>query len=551
MASERLKAPIMYGEQFFERVISEGGIYIDKTDYIAEMLRPDAGSQYFLSRPRRFGKTLLLTTLKAYFQGKKHLFEQRNLALAANPEYQTYLEWGEYPIVHLDLGNVNYAHKKGLQVSLVDKLQRAFSLLTHNIPPYDFSQSLSGYFSSLIKNVCHSSRSSLVILIDEYDRPLLQGLLEPEHYGTIQATMRDFYSALKPSQEYIRFLFLTGISRFSKLNLFSTLNTLRDLTMESAFNACVGFTENEVMDTYKDHLQLISKELGEQGILNHIKDWYNGYRWGGAETVYNPIALSNYLTHKRLDSYWYNSGADSFFLVEKAKEYNLNLVEDLIQQSYQMNEVLTFEPNRIHMVGLLWQMGYLTIKEEKPSPDGLFYRFDFPNKDVKQAFLTNFIETCVPDLPPIRNWSAVLAEGLDRNDIRLIEECINNLFTSIPYRILMTNTKKNREKWESYYHSMLFTAFLFMNEDVRIEDHNRFGSRDLLLYRKDDSVWIMEVKHDPNTDAHTLVDTAMKQIHDKKYYQGLQKSVANVYLLGIGISNEGETVCKSETYSPS
>jgi len=557
MATERLKAPIMYGEQYFERVIREGGIYIDKTDYIAEMLRPDAGTQYFLSRPRRFGKTLLLTTLKTYFQGKKHLFEQRNLALAVNPEYQTFLEWAEYPIVHLDFGfvsNEGSDNTDTLRSTLGHVLQQAFRSASGNddIPPYHSNQSLSTYFSRLLQDLYQSWGSSVVILIDEYDRPLLDGLLKPETYSDIHAIMRDFYSAFKPSQDSIRFLFLTGISRFSKLSLFSTLNTLKDLTMEPSFNACVGFTEAEVYKTYDQHLEAIVAEqaISMETLKANVRAWYNGYRWGGSETVYNPIALSNYLTNKRFDSYWYNSGADSYYMVEKAKEYNLNLVEDLIQQSYPMNKIVTFEPNRIHMVGLLWQMGYLTIQEESSTEDGLLYQFDFPNKDVKQAFLTNFIETCAPDLPSIRNWSAELAKGLNEVNAKIIEDCINNLFTSIPYRLLMNNSKKNREKWEGYYHSMLYTAFLFMNEDVRIEDPNRFGSRDLLLYRKNDSVWIMEVKHDPNTDANTLADMAMQQIHDKRYYQGLQKSVTNVYLLGIGVSNEGETACQWEKYAP-
>lgn len=348
----------------FENLVSGKFRYVDKTKYIWQLLQPVNG-HYFLARPRRFGKSLTLSTLKAVFQGKRHLF--KGMALESKP-----YDWKEYPVIHLDLTSCPSHDRKQLNCSLIDAISWIAKKFNINLTKKDAS----GCFRELILKA--SSQEKVVILIDEYDKPILDNIMSPELHE-IRMELEDFYSVIKTTESYQRFVFLSGVSTFVQLDDFA------DLTRHMDYATMLGYTQEELEYNFSDYLDHLAKELkiGITELLFQLQCWYGGYRFEkGAPTVYNPCSITNFFSGGSFHNFWFETGTPSFMIRSfLKKDYKLS---QLGHPEFDVTELSIHETDTATAAHLLFQAGYLTIADYNAK--SMRYSLDFPNLEVKKSF---------------------------------------------------------------------------------------------------------------------------------------------------------------------
>lgn len=360
------------GIQNFEDLRKEGYCYVDKTELMYQLVQ--SGKYYFQSRPRRFGKSLLLSTIQAYFEGKKELF--RGLAVE-----QLEQEWNTYPVLHLDLNAQKYDTPESLYSMLNDALCNWES--QYETRPSETTHSLR--FQGVIQRAAEKCGQKVVVLIDEYDKPMLQAIgneaLQTEYRNTLKA----FYGVLKSCDKYLRFAMLTGVTKFSKVSVFSDLNNLMDISLSSRFASICGITEQELHQYFKEDIRLLGESQGmsPEDTLRELKQWYDGYHFSDkSEDIYNPFSLLNTFAQKQFGSYWFETGTPTF-LVELLKHcrYDLNRLTQEMAMADSLNGMDSMEENP---VPILYQSGYLTIKDF--DREFRYYTLGFPNKEVEEGF---------------------------------------------------------------------------------------------------------------------------------------------------------------------
>lgn len=363
-----MKYPI--GIQDFEDLQRNGYAYVDKTNFVYKLA--DEGKYYFLSRPRRFGKSLFLSTLEAYFQGKKELF--KGLAI-----YDLETEWKKYPIFHIDLNTANFREKDSLYTVLND-------YLTNWEDKYGARESeatLALRFKGVIARAAEKEGCGVVILIDEYDKPILQTLRDPELQAEHRAQLKAFYSVLKTQDRYIKFAFLTGVTKFGKVSVFSDLNNLTDISMDHRYISICGMTEKELLTNFKEGIFELAKanEDNETETIDKLRMRYSGYHFEeNSEEIYNPFSVLNTLANSRYDDYWFKANTHTFLIdILKKHDYCITDLNKAQVKANMMNNV-DFNP-----IPVIYQSGYLTIK----SYDERFknYQLGFPNKEVEEGIL--------------------------------------------------------------------------------------------------------------------------------------------------------------------
>lgn len=374
MSSEKL--PI--GIQDFETIISDGYTYIDKTKWIYQLI--DQGKSYFLSRPRRFGKSLLISTFAALFSCKRHLF--KNLWIDSS-DY----DWKEYPIIRLDMSGVNNQtpelFERSLIRTLVDIATSKGLTLSGETP--------SDYLANLIDKLATNFR--VVVLVDEYDKPIIDQLEDMELAKKNSDILRRFYTILKVKDDKIKFLLLTGVTKFSKVSLFSGLNNLDDISLSDSVASFLGLTQQEISDYYTNDIKRIANERGEsvEEVFAKLKEWYNGYRFSKsdkAEKVYNPLSVMQFLKTGRVDNYWFSTATPTFALkMIKEKEFPVADFESSVIVGRSIDE--SYEIDKIDLATLLYQTGYLTIDNYDESAQRYFLKF--PNEEVRRSFLDHLI----------------------------------------------------------------------------------------------------------------------------------------------------------------
>lgn len=360
------------GIQNFEDLRKEGYCYVDKTELMYQLVQ--SGKYYFLSRPRRFGKSLLLSTIQAYFEGKKELF--RGLAVERLEQ-----EWNTYPVLHLDLNAQKYDTPESLYSMLNDALCNWES--QYETRPSETTHSLR--FQGVIQRAAEKYGQQVVVLIDEYDKPMLQAIgnepLQTEYRNTLKA----FYGVLKSCDKYLRFAMLTGVTKFSKVSVFSDLNNLMDISLSSRFASICGITEQELHQYFKEDIRLLGESQGmsPEDAARELKQWYDGYHFSDrSEDIYNPFSLLNTFAQRQFGSYWFETGTPTF-LVELLKHcrYDLNRLTQEMAMADSLNGMDSMEENP---VPILYQSGYLTIKDF--DREFRYYTLGFPNKEVKEGF---------------------------------------------------------------------------------------------------------------------------------------------------------------------
>jgi hypothetical protein len=487
----------------FEHFITGNLLYVDKTAHIHRLVSPSK-EQYFLARPRRFGKSLLVSTLKAIFEGKRELF--KGLAID-----QLEFEWKAHPVIHLNMGSCTGQDRKETELRLCDQLEQ--NAKTHGMVLK--KEGASRQFEELILSL--AEKNSIVVLVDEYDKPLLAHLGK-EGAKDIQSLLKDFYSVIKTTESVQRFALITGISKFSKVSIFSDLNNLTDLTMHRDAGTLLGYTQDELEGNFGEYIELLgeSLELDRETTLEKLREWYNGYRFDeGARTVYNPVSVMKCLAERRLKNYWFETATPTF-LVDLLKKQPV-IPEDL---NLPETSFSAYEPDHLQVLPLLVQTGYLTLKSCENIGDERFFQLGYPNREVESSF-SKILVKGMAELSDPEMGTALrkIYKALEQGEVDALMTQIKVFFKGIPHNIQLDN--------EKYYQSLFVALFRVIGAFVQAECCTADGRVDAIL-RSPRQILVLEFK------LHDSAQAAMAQIHAKDYGLAWSNEGPEVVLVGVG-----------------
>ncbi len=486
-------------------------LYIDKTAEVYKLVR--SGKVFFLSRPRRFGKSLLLSTIRYLFEGEKELFE----GLWIHNRW----DWGKrYPVISISLGGARSI--EDVISDLKDQVEANAERLNVELE----SRDVVIRFRQLIREVSKRYGIRVVVLIDEYDKPILDNLEQKRVATEIREYLRRFYSEIKNGDEYLKFILLTGVTRFSKAGIFSGLNNLKDISLDPRYGNIVGITQEE-LERY------LGEEIKRHNVdLEEVKEWYNGYSFLG-DRLYNPFDVLRFVDSGCVfKDYWFSSGTPNFLikLIESGNFY-LPELSNLVVGEEMMDR---FDVENIRPEVILYQAGYLTIDEMIAEEGFIEYKLRIPNREVRQALNKFLLEKMTDDRVDV-GLSKGLSRALREGDIEGIKGWVKRLFESIPYHY---HTNNPISQYEGYYASVLFSFFMSTGYEVRGEDVSRRGRADIVVLARD-KVYVVEIK----TDAQ---EPAIKQIEERRYWEKYEGAGREIYLVGINIDSEGRRVGEME-----
>lgn len=516
---QRKRLPI--GKQTFNvvRDPKENYVYIDKTQFAHKMIEA-GGDYYFLARPRRFGKSLFLDTLSEIFKGNKELFKGLYI-------YDKW-DWGQkFPIIKIDFAVGAFSSKDAILETLQTILEYNCDNLGINKVDV-ISQQPGLYLQKLIRRVSERYQQKLVVLIDEYDKAIIDNIGKEDKTVALIAreVLRGFYSAIKASDQYLRFVFMTGVSKFSKLNLFSGLNNIQDITLDKNYATITGYTQIDLEENFAEYLQGVD--------LDTVKTWYNGYNYFG-DAVYNPFDILLFLSNNcEFSNYWWETGNPSF-LIEKLKEGNYFLPE--LENIEVGRETLNaFDVEHIDLVALLWQTGYLTFDKKTTDGGGIFYKMKVPNLEIQSSLNVLFFEYLTKLNGERVRFHLNLRKALKETDFEGIKKELVSLFAAIPYENYVNNTIAN---FEGYYASVLFAFLSSIGYEIKTEESTNRGRIDMTLIGTE-SIYIIEFKVDMPAEA------ALYQIQTKKYYEKYLIQNKEIYLIGMHFSSKVKNIVGME-----
>ena len=507
-----MKYPI--GIQTFEKLRKEGFVYVDKTALVHKMVHE--GNYYFLSRPRRFGKSLLISTLKAYFEGKRELFH--GLAME-----QLEQEWRVHPVLHLDLNIEKYASSESLENILESNL----SLWEKLYGAEASERSLSLRFAGIIRRAYEKTGERVVVLVDEYDKPLLQAIGNNALQDEYRATLKSVYGVLKTMDGCIKFALLTGVTKFSKVSVFSDLNNLMDISMDRRYTEICGISEKELHLYFKDEIQKMADKEGisYEEMSEHLRTNYDGYHFApGTGGMYNPFSLMNVLAKEQFGSYWFETGTPTY-LVEllKKNEYSLDEIDGCVVDIDTLSGVDSTDTDPIPVI---FQSGYLTIKGYDKE-FGL-YTLGYPNKEVEEGFvkflLPNYVYCRTSEHKTvIRDFILSMRSG----DANRFMQLMQGLLAGIPYELV--------RDMENHYQNVMYIITRLMGFYVQAEYRTSRGRIDLLV-RTDKYVYVIELKHDGSAEE------ALAQINSKDYALPFTVDGRKVIKIGANVSKETRNI---------
>ena len=519
--------------QTFEQVRRAGNVYIDKTPYIEKLLR--LGRIFFLSRPHRFGKSLFLSTLQAYFEGKKELFE--GLYIADHEEELAHRlrrePWEESPVLYFDFNAKYYEDLDTLKKRIDSQLRE----LERRYEVKQEDEDVEDRFIYLIKTIYEKTQKQVVILIDEYDKPLLLTLQDPELNEANRSLLRAFYEVLKHCDRYIRFAFLTGITKFSKTNLFSGANNLKDISLLDDYNAICGFTEQELTDNLMPEIERLA-EVQKSTVAKTratLKKKYDGYRFSrNGENVYNPFSLLNVLADGLYSFYWFSTATPEY--VVKSLMHNVYPIPDLNDEvEIDSDSMQNFRYGGTDSIPLLFQSGYLTIKKHLPKLD--HFILGFPNEEVRQGFLKNLLPyyTAVDD-SLISKSIGTINRSLLSGDIATVIEWVKKVLAGIHYGNIPRG-EEGQPLREYYYQSVLYALFYVLEMQVQTEVICATGRVDMVITTRK-RVYLFEFKV---MTAGTPQD-AIAQLKESGYLAKFSKTKRSIHLVGISFDEKTRNV---------
>jgi Predicted AAA-ATPase/PD-(D/E)XK nuclease superfamily len=502
------------GIQTFAK-ISNNYIYVDKTEYIYSLVNRTKGDYFFLSRPRRFGKSLLVSTLKELFTGNRYLFEHLWIS-------KSNYDWITYPVIHLDFSRISHMTAQELQTELIYHIHRIASEYDVDLPQ---SSTPGRALDNLI--VTLAKRNPVVIIIDEYDKPILDHLHDMDIARAQQVVLRNFYGTIKSLESYLRFILLTGVTKFSKTSVFSGLNNLQDLTLDPQAGALLGYTDEEIENYFKPYITSISlnQDIPYESIIKNMKFWYDGYQFSEKPLrVYNPYSVLSYLSSGRLRNYWFETGTP-WFLVQlmKTQHYSIESVEGSKLSALDMG---SFDLDNIKPLPLLLQTGYLTIKSYNELIDN--YTLGYPNEEAQISFISYFASTLTTAPVSLFNSAIVeLTQALKDNDIDSFFNTLKIFFAAIPYTMQLAK--------EKYYQSIFYVIVSLIGAYVEAEVTTNDGRIDATIETAS-YIYIFEFK----LNQHATI--ALEQTDNKEYYQKYLNKNKHIVLIGAAFSLEKRNI---------
>ena len=505
------KLPI--GIQTFSQIIEENYLYIDKTKIAFDLIE---NSKYvFLSRPRRFGKSLFVDTLKNIFQANKTLFEGLLI-------YDKY-DWNKsYPVINISFASGTVHSREALDrkiISILEYNQRDLGVECKDLNSPDIC------FEDLIIKSYEKYNKRVVILIDEYDKPLLDNISDSKIAYEMRDGLRNFYSVIKGSDEYIEFAFLTGVSKFSKVSIFSGLNNIDDISLDRRYGNICGYTQNDIESTFLPYLQGVD--------LAKLKLWYNGYNFLG-DKVYNPFDILLFFSKGKLyKNYWFETGTPNFLIeLLKQKNYFIPQLENLKTDESLIN---SFDIENIRLETILFQAGYLTIESVKEKRTGRWeYTLTPPNQEVRNALNDTIIEFLTEHRMERLHFQDMLYDTLFDNDLEKFKEALVSLFASIPYNNYVKNTILN---FEGYYASVIYAYLASLGFDLTAEDVTNRGRIDLTI-KTEKYIYILEFKVGD--------ENALEQIKSREYQQKYLSESRDIFLVGINFDEVKRNIMQFE-----
>ncbi len=501
------KLPI--GIQSFRELRKGNYLYIDKTPLIYDLV--ESGKYFFLSRPRRFGKSLLISTLEALFSGSVELFRELWI--------ETRWDWDKHnPVLRIDFSKWDY-HTLGLEKAIkygLNNIAEEKDIQLENT-------TIALQFAELIKKL--SAHGKVVILIDEYDKPINDFLTDMPRAKENREILKNFYSIIKSADDYIRFMLLTGVAKFSRTSIFSVLNHLQDISLHRNYTTLCGYTQQELetyffahIDYSKDILKLSPAEL-----LSEIKDWYNGYSWDGRNYLYNPFSVLQFFSASDFENFWFESGTPTF-LVSLLKKRGVYDIEHLDLGPTAFN---SFEIENISTHALLFQTGYLTVKRIDRATR--IWTLGYPNREVKESLLQHLLGAYrESDYTTSTPAVVQLSRALLNNDIESVVDLINTLFATIPYQLF-------KHKSETYYHYLIHIFFTYLGQYIESEVNTSRGRCDAIVVT-DKNVFMLEFKLDQSAEK------ALEQIRQRGYSDKFKSTGKTIIEIGINFSSEKKKV---------
>ncbi|MCB0060586.1 MAG: ATP-binding protein [Caldilineaceae bacterium] len=497
--------PVQASTYNFRRIIEEGFVYVDKTRHLYELVRYGIGI-YFLARPRRFGKSLLISTLSEIFRGNKELFQGLWI-------YDSDYKWQSYPIIHIDFSRYQVRNVQELEERIKLYLRQIAQehQITLDENPFDVQ------WVELILKLSREQR--VVILIDEYDKPILDNIENIEEAKAIRDTLKSFYGAIKSLDAHHRFVFITGISKFSRVGIFSDMNNLTDISMSPQFATMLGITEIELRNDFQEHIAERAQqlELSEAELLAELQRWYNGFRFAQqSQNVYNPYSTLQFFFNQHFSNYWFETGTPTF-LIKLIKEQGFD-IESLDHMEVPELGFSTYEIGKLSLVPLLFQTGYLTIKAFQRDQFGEFFILSYPNYEVKNAFLSyllsayNEMETALSESHLRR-----LIHALETNNLPQFFGVLEIFFANIAYDLQLD--------YEKYYQTIFYLIFLLIGVRIDAEVKTNQGRIDAVIALRR-RIYLFEFK------LNKSAAEALKQIRDHAYHQKYAGQGKPITLIG-------------------
>ena len=495
------------GIQNFREIIREDYIYIDKTKYVYDLL--NSVKSYFLSRPRRFGKSLLLDTIGEVFSGDRELFKGLWI-------YDSDYAFPKHPVLRLDMSNIANKTPEILERELTDEMLKHIGSegfkINSDIP--------SNLFKNLIESLYKKYGQGVVVLIDEYDKPILDHLLDIDTAEANRMVVKSFYGILKSMDPFLRLTFVTGVTKFTKTSIFSEMNNLLDITLTREYANICGIPVDELDEFFHEHIEHLAgmedfREIDD--LRGEILDWYDGYSWDGKTRVLNPFGLLSFFMQKRFESFWYASGSPKFLVdLLKTKPASFLLLHDLMLRESALD---SFDIRRIGAPSLLFQTGYLTVKEIMPGTGSRPYRLGIPNREVREAFNINIIAEFTESGGDATESAYLgLKEALQASDLGRVRDILKSLFASIPYQLHVDA--------EAYYHSIFYAIMNLLGFDIAAEVSVSGGRIDAAL-EMGDKVYVMEFKY--RRCPPEASPEEKRALFDKALEEGLKQVAENGY----------------------
>ncbi len=513
------KLPI--GIQSFEDIRKNNYLYVDKTSYIYNLIQ--TGKVYFLSRPRRFGKSLLLSTLKSFFLGKKDLFSGLSIQKKEN-------SWIEYPVFYFDFGGKEYRTREDLE----EKIRSLLKNIKENYNLNSTEKSLELIFSDYIKDISIRTGKNVVVLVDEYDKPLLETLDNKIENENCRSLLRAFFGVLKPCDDYIRFVFVTGVTKFSKVSIFSDLNQLNDISLSPSAESLCGITQKELLENFNDSILELAREnsITKEECINLLQSKYDGYHFSkNLIDVYNPYSILKTFSDNFFGTYWFETGTPTF-LFRQLEQNNFNIYNFTKGVEYSISTLMNKSDADFDIVQLLFQSGYITIKDWNKELNSFILKY--PNTEVEYSFLSIFLPTFMKQNQQTSDfWIREFYRDIKDNNINSFMNRLKSIIASVPYAC-------EKRTSEHDFQIVVYLVFTLLGQFTIAESYTNKGRIDCLV-ETDKSVFIFEFKVDESALE------ALKQINTNGYYE--KYSSTNKQVVKIGVSFDSSKKILSEWIS--